>query len=157
MLKLWQSGQEKEWLDGFKVKTPFKPRYSEVDIYGHVSNVFYDEYFEMGRLDYFKRVNDPEPAYKLMQFAHVIAEQHIRFMRSCTYDEDLSVATKIAEIGRSSATLEQVILGPDGSMRAIASTTVVRNDGKESMPWTNAQREAIATFEGFLSAGIREF
>jgi len=152
MLKLWDSGNEQGWLDSFVVRVPLRTWYSEIDSYGHVSNIVYPRYFEMGRMQYFKHIGDPEPADGIFPFAHVIAEQHIRYIERCLYDEELAALTKLTELGRSSATLEQAIVGKDRTMRAIAMTVIVHNDAKESKPWTPAQREAIAKFEGFQSS-----
>lgn len=157
MLKPWESGQEQGWLDSFRVRTPFAPWFSEIDAYGHVSNVHYGRYLEVGRMQYFARIGDPEPLEHQFPFAHVVAEQHIRYMERCFYDEPLAILTKMTAFGRSSATLEQAIVGPDGAMRAVASTVIVRNNGSESKAWTSAQREAIAAFEGFQSSSVREF
>ena len=157
MLRPWESGRESAWLETFRVRTPFAPWYSEIDSYGHVSNVHYCRYFEMGRMHYFSEVGDPEPVEKQFPFAHVVAEQRIRFMERCFYDEKLLIVTKIAEFGRSSATLEQAIVDESGTMRAVAVTVIVRNNGEESKAWTAAQREAVGKFEGFQNSGTGEF
>ena len=155
MLKLWEPGQEAEWLKSFEVRSGVRPWYSEIDSFGHVSNVHYCRYFEMGRLQYFKAVGDPDPTKGVFPFAHVLAEQHVRFIERCFYDEHLDVLTKIIELGRSSATIEQAIV-KDDQMRAVAMTVIVHNVNGETLPWSTAQREAIAKFEGFLSSA-REF
>lgn len=157
MLALWDPGQERAWLDSFRVRSAVRPRYCEIDTYGHVSVVMYDAYFEHGRMEYFARVGDPEPAKAPFPFPHVIAEQSIRYIASCFFDEDLAVLTKVTELGRSSATLEQAIVDGNKAMRAIASTVIVHHDGQKNEPWTNRQREAIAAFEGFLTSAIREY
>jgi YbgC/YbaW family acyl-CoA thioester hydrolase len=158
MLKLWDAGQENTWLASFRVRTPFVPWYDEIDSFGHVSNIVYPRYFEFGRMQYFKTVKDPEPDTGVVfPFAHVIAEQHIRYIDRCFFDEQLTVLSKITELGRSSASFEQAIIGADGKMRAIATTVVVHHSSHESKQWTTSQREAIAAFEGFQSSSVREF
>jgi len=157
MLTLWEPGQERAWLDSFRVRTPFQPRYCEIDAYGHVSAVMYDAYLEQGRVDYFTSIGDPEAEVDGFPFAHVVAEQSTRYICSCFFREELSVLTKLTELGRSSATVEQAIVDRARVMRAIASTVIVHNDGKQNYPWTTAQREAIAKFEGFLTSSVREF
>ncbi len=59
MLTLWASGQERAWLNSFRMRTPFQPRYCEIDTYGHVSVVMYDAYLEQGRMEYFAAIGDP--------------------------------------------------------------------------------------------------
>ncbi|GAC1393801.1 MAG: hypothetical protein NVSMB31_13520 [Vulcanimicrobiaceae bacterium] len=152
MLKLWESGQEHAWISSFQVRSPFRPWYDEIDSYGHVSNIEYPRYFEMGRMDYFKAVGDPEPRNGVFPFAHVIAEQHIRYLDRCFYDEELFVLSKITELGGSSATFEQSIVSKDGKMRAVAMTVIVHSQDGQSASWTTKQREAIGKFEGFQSS-----
>ena len=108
-------------------------------------------------MQYFKSIGDPEPHEGGMPFAHIIAEQHVRYMMRLYYDEDLAVLTKITELRSSSAGFEQAIVDNEGNMRAIATTIIVHVDGRERASWTNAQSEAIARFEGFQSSIVREF
>jgi len=157
MLTLWAPGQERAWLDSFRMRTPFQPRYCEIDTYGHVSVVMYDAYLEQGRMEYFSQIGDPSDAGEPFPFAHVIAEQSIRYIASCFFREDLAVLTKVGELGRSSATVEQAIVDRDNALRAISSTVIVHNDSRQNLPWTSAQRDAIARFEGFLTSSVREY
>ena len=116
----------------------------------------YDAYLEQGRMEYFVAIGDSGAAGAVFPFPHVIAEQSIRYIASCYFREDLEVLTKITELGRSSATVEQAIVDRNDALRAIASTVVVHNDGRQSYPWTAGEREAIARFEGFLTSSVRE-
>ncbi len=149
MLTLFKDGHEHEWLASFRVKTPLRTRYSEIDSYGHVSNVVYAEYLETGRMDYLKIVGDPEPRTNIFAFEHVCAELHLRFMQACYFDEALFVHTKLAGLGGSSATFQQAITGGTPcSLRAIATAVIVHNDGNSTKPWSRAQRAALGQFDG---------
>ncbi|MBD5657103.1 MAG: hypothetical protein IAI50_18285, partial [Candidatus Eremiobacteraeota bacterium] len=61
MLALYAPGDEAAWLASFRFSVDVRPRYCECDGQGHVSNVVYPEYLELGRLQFFKAANDPEP------------------------------------------------------------------------------------------------
>ncbi len=87
----------------------------------------YAEYLELGRLQFFKAANDPEP--HAFAFQHVTAEFHLRYIAACFYDEVLRVRSKLTALGRSSA---------------IARVIVVRSQGDGALPWTDAQRERLA-------------
>lgn len=156
MLELWEPEGQRTWLASFAVRSAFRPWYDEIDSYGHVSNIEFPRYFELGRMQYFKRVGDPEPTDGAFPFPHVIAEQHVRYIGRLFYDEPLEVLTKIVELGTSSAGFEQAIAGEDGAVRAIARTVIVHTHKLQSCAWTSAQREAIATFEGFQTSSVRE-
>lgn len=144
MLELFEPGNEAAWLRSFHFSVSVRPRYCETDALGHVSNVVYPAYLEFGRLQYFAAAGDPEVA--TFPFAHVTAELHLRYVAACFYDEPLEVRSKVAELGRSSATMDQAIVGAGESLRAFSRVAVVRSDGANSLPWTAAQRAAL---EGF--------
>lgn len=152
MLTLFEDGQEAQWLASFRAQTPLKSRYSEIDSYGHVSNVIYSDYLEAGRMEYLKLIGDPEPRAGIFPFGHVCAELQIRFIQACYFDEELFVHTKLARLGGSSATLEQAITGGrPSSLRTVARVVIVRNDGRSSKPWSVAQRAALQKFDEPLS------
>jgi acyl-CoA thioester hydrolase len=144
LLELFAPGGEAAWLASFRFAVPLRQRYCETDALGHVSNTVYPEYLELGRLQYFAAAGDPEPGP--FPFAHVTAELHLRYVAPCFYDEPLEIRSKIVNIGRSSAALDQAIVGAGESLRSLSRVTVVRLDGENPAPWTSAQRAALEAF-----------
>ena len=149
MLSLYEAGNEAAWLASFHFSVEVRPRYCECDGQGHLSNVVYPAYLELSRLQYFKAARDPEPPASFA-FQHVTAELHLRYLAACYYDEPLQVASRLYALGRSSATMDQAVIGPDRTIRAIARIIVVRANvtGNGSTPWSDAQRRALADFSG---------
>ena len=141
MLALYEPGDEAAWLASLSFSIEVRPRYCECDGQGHVSNVIYPEFLELSRLQFFKAADDPEP--HAFAFQHVTAELHLRYLMACFYDEPLRVHSKLFTLGRSSATLDQAIVGPDGTIRAIARMIVVRSRGEGTLPWTDEQRRRL--------------
>jgi acyl-CoA thioester hydrolase len=125
-----------------------RPRYCELDGLAHVSNTIYPEYLELSRLQYFKAAKDPEEGP--YAFTHVVAELRLRYMAACYYDEPLRIYSKLVRIGRSSATMHQAIAGTGNDVRAISEVAVVRSYGESPLPWSDAQRAALLTFEPAL-------
>ena len=150
MLALYEPGNEAAWLASFSFSVEVRPRYCECDGQGHVSNVIYPAYLELSRLQYFKAANDPEPL-RGFAFQHVAAEFHLRYLAACYYDEPLRVASKLVTLGRSSAAMEQAIVGASGDVRAIARVDVVRMTERGAAPWTDAQRRALERVETTLA------
>lgn len=142
MLALYEPGNEAAWLASFSFSVEVRPRYCECDGQGHVSNVVYPAYLELSRLQYFKAANDPEPV-RSFAFQHVAAEFHLRYLAACYYDEPLRVASQLVALGRSSATMEQAIVGARDDLRAIARVDIVRVTERGAAPWTDAQRRAL--------------
>ncbi len=153
MLTLYEAGNEAAWLASFSFFVDVRPRYCECDGQGHLSNVAYPAYFELSRLQFFKAANDPEP-YASFAFQHVTAELQLRYVAACHYDEPLRVASKLSTLGRSSAKMEQVVLGGDDSIRALARVAIVRAGSGERVtePWSKAQRVALEKFAGCVFA-----
>ena len=141
MLALYEPGNEAAWLASFSFAVDVRPRYCECDNQGHVSNVVYPEYLELSRLQFFKAANDPEPHD--FAFQHVTAELQLRYLAACFYDEHLRVHAKLSALGRSSAVMDQAIVGADGSIRAISRMIVVRSQDAGTAAWSDAQRARL--------------
>jgi acyl-CoA thioester hydrolase len=148
VLELYPPGEGAAWLASFRHQIDVRPRYCETDALGHVSNVVFPVYLELGRLQYFIAAGDPEPGP--FAFAHVAAELQLRYVAACYYDEPLEVRSKLVALGRTSATMEQAIVGAGGSIRALARVSVVHSEGEGIAPWTHAQRAALIAFEPSL-------
>ncbi len=146
MLELYDPKDEAAWLASFRFSVELRPRYCECDGLSHVSNTVYPEYLEFGRLQYFVAAGDPEPGP--FAYAHVTAELQLRYTAACYYDEPLFIRSKLAQLGRASATMEQAMTGADGSLRALARVVVVRAIDGATVTWTDAQRAALERFEG---------
>jgi acyl-CoA thioesterase FadM len=145
LLELYAAGEEANWLASFRFGVEVRPRYCEIDGLGHVSNTVYSAYLEFGRLQYFEAAQDPEPGP--FAFAHVTAELHLRYLAPCYYDEPLRIVSKLVMLGRSSATMEQAMVGSRDTLRATARISVVRLGGLDSRGWSEAQRAALFAFE----------
>jgi acyl-CoA thioester hydrolase len=148
VLAPYERGAEAAWLATFAFSVDVRPRYCECDGQGHVSNVVYPAYLELSRLQFFKAANDPEPGS--FAFQHVTAELTLRYMAACYYDEPLQVYSKLVSFGRSSAVMDQAMVGADRTIRAITRVAIVRATDAGSAPWTDAQRRAIEKFSGSL-------
>jgi acyl-CoA thioester hydrolase len=146
VLALYAPGDEAGWLASFRFSVSVRPRYCECDPQGHVSNVVYPEYLEFSRLQFFKAAQDPEPGD--FAFQHVAAELRLRYVAACFYDEAIAIHSKLVALGRSSATMDQAMVGADGTIRAISRVAVVRSRGAGAEPWSGSQRAALERFCG---------
>lgn len=151
MLQPYETGGEAAWLRSFSWSQAFRPRFFETDALGHVSNVLYTAYIESGRLDFLAALGDPDRASpNALAFNHNAAELTIRYVRPCFYDEPLRIHSKVAGLGRSSATLEHAITSDGGTdIRTIARVAIVCIKHERSAPWSEAQR---AVLEPIVSA-----
>lgn len=150
-LQLYEKGNEAIWLRSFSFVQQFRPRISETDMFGHVSNVAYPVYFEFARLDYLNAIGDPPDIVPLktpIAFMHYAVQIDARYVRPCFYDEALTIRTRVATLGRTSMRIEHAITDAGNEIRALGQIVVVSVKDDRPEPWTTSQREAIERYEG---------
>jgi acyl-CoA thioester hydrolase len=94
----------------FKHRAEIRVRNYEVDWQGIVHNAVYLQYFEIGRIEYFKRIGmtiDRESI--LNQERIVLVRNEIDYKASATFDDVLTVVTRMSRIGNSSFVMEGII------------------------------------------------
>ncbi len=86
------------------MKVTISPRFSEVDVLGHVTNSAVPVWFEHGRLPIF-RLFSKEP--NMRDLALILRRYEIDFTRQIMASADVIIETKVAKIGNTSITIEQ--------------------------------------------------
>src|SRR5262245_50852669 len=90
-------------------------RFADIDSYGHVSNRAFAEIFEGGRIDFIARRIEPWISDRTFV---VIARLTIDFWNEFTFPGGARTGTWISNVGRTSATIDQVLLGDKGIVGA---------------------------------------
>lgn len=150
MLQPYETGGEAAWLRSFRFALEVRPRFCETDGLGHVSNVVYPTYWELGRLRMFAAIGEADDApRRTFAFQHVAVEITTRMLKPCFYDEELLVHTRVATLGRSSMEMEHALTSAEtDEIRALGRITIVASDGESAIPWTPGQRAKLEAFEG---------
>lgn len=128
--------------------TEIQKRFSDVDLFGHVNNVYIQDYFDLGKTDFYTNVlGDTMNWHK---DALVIVSVHSDYMEQTRYKDEVYVETAIAKIGNKSFTfLQKLIDREKGRVNAICRTVVVGFDFEKqvSMPllpyWVEQIREYL--------------
>ena len=81
----------------FVSDVPIQMRFNDVDALGHVNNSMYQQYFDLGRVDYFLRMPGPRPTW--WGAAVVVASLSIDFFTSLLPTDEASVCTRIIGVG----------------------------------------------------------
>jgi acyl-CoA thioester hydrolase len=133
----------------FRFAHRLRVRWSEVDAQGIVFNPNYFVYGDVGFTEYMREVGLAYPqdlhAAGCDLFTVAAAAQ---FRDSARYDDELAIAVRTAEIGRTSLRFEMHVYRDDALLVAIELTYV--NAGRESRraePVPNAFIERIVAFE----------
>jgi acyl-CoA thioester hydrolase len=150
LLELYTQGSEAGWLRSFRFALEVRPRFTETDALGHVSNTVYTTYWELARLRYLETIGEAEDSpQRILAFCHMAVEMTTRMLRPCFYDEPLLVHARVVAMGISSMAFEHALSSAENEeIRAIAQIAVVASDGERKIRWTAGQRAKIEAFEG---------
>ena len=131
----------------FKSIVPVQIRFSDVDSLGHVSNTQYQNYYDLGKVDYFDKVI---PDMDFRGLCVVGASVKIDYLLPVFLDTHVQVKTRIAAVGNKSITMEhQLVDSADGTLYSTCTAVVVCYDVRTSASVAVPEewRERIHRFE----------
>ena len=117
-------------------------RFSDVDVYGHVNNVKYFEYYQEARIAFIRSLIDVDPESTLRQ---VVARIDVDYKRPILFrPEPYDVESWVTRIGTSSYDLDSRIVdgGDVGSVYSTSQVRLVAFDMRtqRSRPLTGVER-----------------
>jgi acyl-CoA thioester hydrolase len=121
-------------------------RFSDVDVYGHVNNVKYFEYYQEARIAFLRSLTDSAEEPSLRQ---VVARIDVDYKRPILFrPEPYLVESWVTGIGTSSYALESRIVDAEGPERTVYSTSQVKlvaydTRSRRSRPLTDAERSRL--------------
>jgi acyl-CoA thioester hydrolase len=116
-------------------------RFSDVDVYGHVNNVKYFEYYQEARIDFLRSMrSDDEP-----HLATVVARIDVDYRRPILFrPEPYVVRTWVTRVGTSSYSLSSDISDDDTVLsRAQAVLVAFDMNSQRSRPLRDAERQVL--------------
>ncbi len=127
----------------FYFETPLQIRFNDIDSLGHVNNTIIQEYFDLGRVHYFKSIFTPDINWTT--FPAIIASIKTDFVSPVFINDKLLVKTKTIKIGNKSMNLIQQITDTNGVIKAVSHSVMVGFDHntQSSIAITNEWREKI--------------
>lgn len=108
------------------IETPIQTRFADIDMFRHVNNVRQQEYLDLGKMDYYRRVvglNSLTVSPTLM-----IVATKSDFIDQVRYEDRATVRSWVERIGTKSITLRQQIVCNSDSVRE----TPLHNEGSAS-------------------------
>lgn len=131
------------------IETKVQIRFSDIDPLGHVNNTRIQEYFDLGKTDYFFTVLRMEPM--VGKQGVIMANSNSNYFAPVFISENIWVRTRVAKVGNKSISMEQTVVDKDnGQVKASCASVLVaydfeRNDPVEvPLEW----KEKIAAHEG---------
>ena len=109
------------------IVTKIQTRFSDVDILGHVNNVHQQQYFDLGKCDFYQQVLGLTPYWG--NEGIIIVASNTTFMTQTRREEQLIVETRLIKVGTKSFTLDhKLINAATGEVKSDCQATLVAFD-----------------------------
>lgn len=128
--------------------TPIQIRFNDIDQLGHVTNSVYQQYFDLGRMAYFREVLEEPMDWNIEGL--ILAGINIDYINSIELYDTIIVRTKIVHLGNKSLKMSQELFDQtSGEVCATSNSTMVAycNSSKSTLPIPERWRKKIASYE----------
>ena len=112
-------GTKPEWV----VESKLCVRYAETDAMGVVYHTNYLIWFEVGRGDYFRALDQDYGEWEKMGYFLPVSEVYVRFVSSARYDDLILVRTKLEEVRSRGLTLSYDVCMAESLRRLVTGWT----------------------------------
>ncbi len=127
--------------DALETRTRIDVRWRDLDMLGHLNQAVYHEFLEEGRSALFARLEAEDG------FSFVLARVELDYRHEVRRDHGhVEVVARVGRVGRSSITIDNEVLLPDGTVAAEGSSVLVAWDMGErrSRELTGDERALLA-------------
>ena len=135
--------------DDLRHRTTLQVRFRDIDAFRHVNNAVFHSYAELARIRYLLDVLQPEEPFDRLPL--ILARAEIDFRSPVLLGQEVTVATAVDRIGRSSFGMRhRMTASPDGRVVADLDSVLVTYDyaAARSMPVPDSWRLRIGAHEG---------
>ncbi|MBO5831277.1 MAG: acyl-CoA thioesterase [Alistipes sp.] len=105
-----------------EIITPIQKRFSDVDSFLHVNNIWQQSYFDMGKTDFYVKVLGIAGVFDRLRI--ITASTHTDYLGQVRLHDDIVVKTDVSRIGGKSMTLHQRIMHGDKCLTESSSVMV---------------------------------
>lgn len=88
--------------------TGVQKRFSDVDSFQHINNVSQQMYFDLGKVDFYRRVLGEEVLLDKLRI--ITVSTTTSYLNQIRFEDDIRVTTTCSKVGNKSLTLSQQIL-----------------------------------------------
>jgi acyl-CoA thioester hydrolase len=90
------------------IETRIQKRFADIDMFRHVNNIHQQQYLDLGKTDYYRRVLELDAL--LHDPTLVIVSVKTDFVGQVRYEDEIMVRTWVERVGSKSITLRQQII-----------------------------------------------
>ena len=102
--------------------TPVQKRFSDVDSFMHVNNIWQQSYFDMGKTEFYTKVLGVAGVFDKLRI--ITASTHTDYLGQVRLTDDIVVTTDVSRLGNKSMTLHQCIMSGDKVLTESSSVMV---------------------------------
>ena len=102
--------------------TPVQKRFSDVDSFMHVNNIWQQSYFDMGKTEFYTKVLGITGVFDKLRI--ITASTHTDYFGQVRLTDDIVVTTDVSRLGNKSMTLHQRIMSGDRCLTESSSVMV---------------------------------
>ena len=88
--------------------TPIQKRFSDVDSFMHVNNIWQQSYFDMGKTEFYTKVLGITGVFDKLRI--ITASTHTDYLGQVRLTDEIVVVTDVSRLGNKSMTLHQRIM-----------------------------------------------
>ena len=101
---------------------PVQKRFSDVDSFMHVNNIWQQSYFDMGKTEFYTKVLGITGVFDKLRI--ITASTHTDYYGQVRLMDDIVVTTDVSRLGNKSMTLHQRIMAGDKCLTESSSVMV---------------------------------
>jgi acyl-CoA thioester hydrolase len=109
----------------FNFSTTWKVRFYEVDLQGVVHHAEMIRYFEIGRVEYWRKLGIGYQDFLDSGYQYVAARVECDYLKPLKFDMDITMMVRISKFSRTSSTYEYLILDDKGEPAVFGTTVLV--------------------------------
>lgn len=125
--------------------TPVQKRFSDVDSFMHVNNIWQQSYFDMGKTQFYTQVLGITGVFDKLRI--ITASTHTDYLGQVRLTDDIVVVTDVARLGNKSMTLHQRIMSGDRCLTESSSVMVAFDfELQQTVPIPEEWREKLSEY-----------
>ena len=125
--------------------TPVQKRFSDVDSFMHVNNIWQQSYFDMGKTDFYNRILGITGVFDKLRI--ITASTHTDYRGQVHLMDDIVVRTDVSRIGNKSMTLHQCIMLGEKVLTESSSVMVAFDfETQETVPMPEQWRVKLSEY-----------
>lgn len=120
-------------------------RFSDVDSFMHVNNIWQQSYFDMGKTEFYTKVLGVSGVFDKLRI--ITASTHTDYLGQVRLQDDIVVVTDVSRLGNKSMTLHQRIMSGDRCLTESSSVMVAFDfESQQTVPIPDAWRVKLEEY-----------